>query len=262
MQKIRVLYMGKDKDSVISGFEYLLDLHVNPDSPIELYGVVASKGGKLWERAAKLRNSLPYLKVLENSTLYSNSEQIVDKIDLCISFLHPNLIKEPYISTPRIGAINFHPAPLPRYRGVACYSRAILNEDRKYGVTAHYVDSTIDTGDIIAVRKFNIDPKSETALSLENKSMDLLLKLFMKTISALSENGDLPRKTQDSDEETFLTKIRDIDVLRKITDKDTEEDIDRKSRAFWFPPFGGASIEINGKSYTVVSDRLLEILKK
>src|SRR6476659_9154377 len=50
--------------------------------------------------------------------------------------------------------IMFNIGPLPRYGGVNAYSWAIINGEKHHGVTWHYLDQGIDTGDIIAQRLF------------------------------------------------------------------------------------------------------------
>lgn len=38
------------------------------------------------------------------------------------------------------------------------------------------------------------------------------------------------------------------------------DDIDTKIRAFWFPPYDGAYVMMNGKKYTLVNDFILSSL--
>ena len=253
--------MGKDKKSVLNALSHLVFYNGSYKLPVELVAVVASKGGDLWEYATKLKANVPAfssLKILTNKELYSTD---LGQVDLVISYLHPHRIKEPYISSPTLGCINFHPAPLPRYRGVACYSRAILNQDTSYGVSCHFVDKEFDTGDIIEVRKFPIEVKEETAWSLEMESMSLMQEMFEHIMASFLNEERIPRTKQDSSVETFYTSIKDIDTLRMIEDSDSEELIDRKARAFFFPPFPGASFK-SSPNTTVVSSGLLKVLQK
>ena len=46
----------------------------------------------------------------------------------------------------------------------------------------------------------------------------------------------------------------------KVIDPQTD-DIPLKCRAFWFPPYMGANVEINGKKYTLVDEYILSQLK-
>ena len=64
-------------------------------------------------------------------------------VDLVVSFLFWNRIREPLISLGRIGCLNFHPAPLPDFRGVGGYNVAILEGLREWGVSCHFVDEQL-----------------------------------------------------------------------------------------------------------------------
>jgi methionyl-tRNA formyltransferase len=64
------------------------------------------------------------------------------KAVLCVLF--PRRVKEPLLSCSRIGALNFHPAPLPEYRGVAPYSFGIYENVNHWAVSAHFMDLTIE----------------------------------------------------------------------------------------------------------------------
>ena len=52
-----------------------------------------------------------------------------------------------------------------------------------------------------------------------------------------------------------------FDTVVKYNCEDiTKEDLDLKTRAFWFPPYDGAYIEVNGKKYTLVDKEILDTL--
>lgn len=161
---------------------------------------------------------------------------------------------------PKKGCINFHPAPLPEFRGFSPYSFGILEEFPYWGVTAHYIDEEFDTGDIIQVKKFDSDLKIETAYSLERKSQVYLFKLFKEIINKIDKDKKLSRKKQEKGRYFSKKKFED---LRRIKGKDTIETINKKIRAFWYPPHPGAYIRINGKEFLLINKELLgEVSKK
>ncbi|WP_232376576.1 methionyl-tRNA formyltransferase [Amycolatopsis aidingensis] len=65
-----------------------------------------------------------------------------------LSWLLPRAV----LDAARIGVLNVHPSLLPRYRGPSPIQWAIRNGDRETGVTAHWMDERIDTGNIVAQR--------------------------------------------------------------------------------------------------------------
>jgi methionyl-tRNA formyltransferase len=100
------------------------------------------------------------------------------KPDLVVSVLTDHIFTPEQIEgTPR-GIVNLHPAPLPAYRGCNSYSHAIINDDREYGVSLHYVDAGIDTGPLIASRVFRIG-LFETARTLHDTAQLEALRLFL-----------------------------------------------------------------------------------
>lgn len=175
-------------------------------------------------------------------------------VDVAVSYVFWKIIGEPLLSAPRFGIINFHPAPLPEYRGTAGYNVAILEELDQWAVTAHYMDENIDTGGIIDRFAFSIDPVQETAKSLEKKSHEFMVSLYKKTMRRVFEQGVL--NTTPNEGGRYISR-KQMEEMKKIEPGD---DIDKKIRAFWFPPYRGAYIEINDKKYTLVSEDILRRL--
>lgn len=59
------------------------------------------------------------------------------------------IIPESLINIAPLGAVNIHPSLLPKYRGRAAINWAIINGEKEFGLTTHFIDSDVDTGDII-----------------------------------------------------------------------------------------------------------------
>lgn len=176
------------------------------------------------------------------------------EIDLAISFVFWRKIKPPLLDYPKLGIINFHPAPLPDYKGTAGYNLAILEGLDAWSVSAHYIDAGIDTGSIIDQFTFSIDPEEETVVSLEQKSQEFMLALYRKTIRRVARDGILPATSNKGGR---YVPRKEMESMKAIKPGD---DVDRKIRAFWFPPYTGAYVEINGKRYTLVNDHILRSL--
>lgn len=184
-------------------------------------------------------------------------EENPNKIDLVISYLYWRKIKEPLISTPKYGCINFHPAILPDWKGTAGYNVAILNKLEEWGATAHYVNENIDTGDIIKIYKFNFDYRYETAQSLEEKTQKIQVDLYKSVITDVKNTGRLKCIPQKNNEGIYISR-NEMESMKEIDINN--DDIDLKIRAFWFPPYTGAFIEVDGKKYTLINDDILKQL--
>lgn len=184
------------------------------------------------------------------------AEKIVkssDSIDLVISYLYWMKINPPLIDSPRYGCINFHPAILPDWKGVGGYNIAILSKLNEWGASAHYVDSSIDTGEIIRVFRFSFDYRFETAMSLEQKTQIIQMDLYKSVLQDVSIHGKL-----DSIPNTGGQYISKAQMLEMMKIDPILDDIDTKIQAFWFPPCSGAYIEINGIKYTLVNELILK----
>lgn len=72
--------------------------------------------------------------------------------DLFVSMSFNQIFKEDIINLPKKGVINCHAGKLPFYRGRNVLNWALINDEKEFGVTVHYVDTGVDTGDIILQR--------------------------------------------------------------------------------------------------------------
>lgn len=115
--------------------------------------------------------------------------------DLCLSLNNFQIINAQLLSIARQGAINFHNGPLPEYAGLNVCSHAIIGGANQYGGTWHFMDESIDTGDIIARRMFPI-AEDATALTLTIQCAKVGLELFKELVPVLA-TGEIPRQPMD-----------------------------------------------------------------
>ncbi len=156
-----------------------------------------------------------------------------------------------YILRPRFlalfprGVVNLHAGYLPYNRGAYPNVWSIV-EGTPAGVTLHYVDTGIDTGDIIAQREVPVDP-TDTGGSLYRKLERAAVELFRETWPLL-KRGTAPRIPQPRDQGTFH-RVRDVERIDRL-------ELDRLYparellnilRARTFPPYKGAYFEENGR---------------
>jgi methionyl-tRNA formyltransferase len=174
-----------------------------------------------------------------------------DGVDLVISFLYWKRIRDPLLSAGRVGCLNFHPAPLPELRGLGGYNVAILEAMSEWGVSCHFVEPEFDTGDIVEVERFPIDPDAATAFSLDLESQERLFRLFQRVMRRALAGEELPRAPQGAGR---YVDAEELESLRRVRRGD---DVARKLRAFWYPPHPGALIEVDGRELTLVDERLL-----
>ena len=117
------------------------------------------------------------------------------------------ILKKDLLKRAKNAAINFHPG-IPKYRGTGCINYAMYKNEKYYGTTAHIMDSKIDNGKIINVRRFKILKKNSVQTLLE-KTHKILLKQAMETINLLSKNpANLDKLIYKSKNEKWSNKIK------------------------------------------------------
>lgn len=111
--------------------------------------------------------NIPYLKHQN-----INSEEFIDKVaqyncDIFVSMSFNQIFKQKIMNLPKYTTINCHAGKLPFYRGRNILNWALINDEKEFGITVHYVDDGIDTGDIILQRTYPITDKDNYATLLE-----------------------------------------------------------------------------------------------
>jgi methionyl-tRNA formyltransferase len=172
--------------------------------------------------------------------------------DYIFSINNFRLLSENLIKIPAKGIINFHNGPLPRYGGVNIPSWVIINGEKEHGVTWHFVDSGIDTGDIIAQEMFPLDDDI-TASRLMTMSIIAGLKLFKVFFPQLLKE-QINRIPQTG--ESLYYSLKDLPENNGIIDFSwTYDKISRLVRGLNFFPFNNdfvsAKIFYSGKTLIV-----------
>lgn len=90
-----------------------------------------------------------------------NTKDFLDLImeffcDLYVSMSFNQIFRKSIITQVPLGIINCHAGKLPFYRGRNILNWALINDEKEFGVTVHYVDEGIDTGDIILQESYPV----------------------------------------------------------------------------------------------------------
>jgi methionyl-tRNA formyltransferase len=91
--------------------------------------------------------------------------------DLYVSMSFDQIFKTNIIKAAPKGFINCHAGALPFYRGRNVLNWVLINGEKRFGVTVHYVEEGIDTGDIILQRYVDIDSSDDYG-SVLNKAVN------------------------------------------------------------------------------------------
>lgn len=140
--------------------------------------------------------NIPVLKYPDiNSNVFF---QLIEKYptDLFVSMSFDQIFKEKTIHYPKMKTINCHAGKLPFYRGRNILNWVLINDEKEFGITVHYMDSGIDTGDIILQRTYEISDEDtyETLLETAYRECPLLLIEAIQQI----QSGTVQRIKQSS----------------------------------------------------------------
>ena len=163
-----------------------------PDKPV-------GRGHKLKSCQVKQYAVSQNLNVLQPEKL--KSPQFISKLtnlnaDLFIVVAFRMLPKEVW-SIPKYGTFNIHASLLPQYRGAAPINWALINGEKKTGVTSFLIDEQIDTGAILLQKDCEIR-ENENVGELHDRLMLLGAELTIETCEGIFNNTINPRVQQNS----------------------------------------------------------------
>jgi phosphoribosylglycinamide formyltransferase-1 len=106
------------------------------------------------------------------------------EVDYVILAGYMRMIKAPLLDAFPRRVINIHPSLLPAFRGLEAWAQALAAGAQVTGCTVHYVDSGMDTGEIIAQREVPIVP-GDTAATLHARIQAAEHQLYPEVIAQL-----------------------------------------------------------------------------
>ena len=139
-----------------------------------------------------------------------NNEKELDLIknlsaDLAVVVAYGKLIPKKILKTTKLGFINIHASLLPKWRGAAPIQRAIMNGDKKTGISIMKIEEKLDCGPIIASRELELDT-SATYGETEKKLSEIGANLLIESLKKI-ESGNSKFEEQVHSEATYAKKI-------------------------------------------------------
>lgn len=200
-----------------------------------------------------IRTKKIYSSFISSATLGSHGHQVSIDVEG-----HPDYFPKEYdvgisfMSTYKVPKseldktwFNFHPAPLPEYKGRNLCYHAIMNGETEFGASVHYMDENFDTGDIIQVRKFpilNWWAAQEVSIYTMTVSKAMFM-IFFPRIIAGEEFERIPNVGG-----TYYKKHPIPEFLQKFDDYTAKE-----IRAITYGDFH-PKLDIGGVTYKIVRD--------
>lgn len=202
MKKIRIGYFA-DGPWSHKAFE-----RINADETIEIKFIVPrtdTTDESLLNYANKY--NIPYHKGIK-----VNSDEFYElatsyNCDLFVSMSFNQIFRNRIINLPQLKTINCHAGKLPFYRGRNILNWALINDEKEFGITVHYIDEGIDTGDMILQRTFPITDNDNYSTLLEVAYKECATILY-DAIKIIQKEDFKPIKQSDIHPVGFYCGVR------------------------------------------------------
>ncbi len=162
--------------------------------------------------------------------------------DLLISYLAQWIIPGSLLEKAAVAAINFHPGP-PAYPGIGCTNFAVYNGEKEFGITCHHMKARVDSGAIIAVRRFPVTP-DDTVYAITQRCYAEILTLFYELMGQYAKNGSFPVSGETWQRKPYTRK--QLDALCVLQPGMSREEIALRLKATTYGSRVWAQVEHQG----------------
>lgn len=161
------------------------------------------------------------IQCFQPENINNSYEQILQlNPDIIITCAYGQFISEKILNIPKYKCVNFHASLLPKLRGGAPIHWAIINGEKKTGITLMYMEKKMDAGNIIKQYEVNID-QNDTYSSLYKKLSDLIVNIVKNDLMMLF-NENLFSIEQNEEEATFGLNIKKEETMIDFNKNDTD----------------------------------------
>ena len=197
-EELRIVFMGTP-DFAVSTLKKLVNHNYNIVGVVTAADKPAGRGQKLQQSAVKtyaLENNLNILQPtnLKSEEFLEELKSLNANLQIVVAF---RMLPKAVWQMPKFGTFNLHASLLPDYRGAAPIHWAIINGEKKSGVTTFFIDDKIDTGEIILNKEIEIGD-STTVGELHDELMNLGAELVLETVNLISIGEVETRKQTES----------------------------------------------------------------
>ena len=174
-----------------------------------------------------IENNIPIINSSKSVLNKSDFEDLIknnNDVDFIISCCFDRILSQSVIDYPSILSINIHPSLLPKFRGIKPLENAIINGDRKTGITIHELTKNLDSGSIL-IQTRSIDINSfDTYKNLYNLQCDSINNILRKFFNNF-DKYILNKKEQNENDSSYAPRLK-----FPISDDDTVSEIIKKNK--------------------------------
>jgi methionyl-tRNA formyltransferase len=176
-------------------------------------------------------------------------------VDVLLNVHSLHVIARNVLASPRVGAFNLHPGPLPEYAGLNTIGWAIYNGVTEYAVTVHWMAPLVDSGPIAFAERFPVH-EAATALSLSGECTRRGVRLLLNVLDHAAIRPDrIPKIPQDLACRRYYAR-GDVPQGGRIDWLLPAAQIARLARAFDYGPFASPW----GRPFMQVGPRRLDVV--
>jgi methionyl-tRNA formyltransferase len=129
--------------------------------------------------------------------------------DIVLVVAYGRILRDDFISIPRIGTLNLHASLLPRHRGASPIQTSVAAGDHETGFALMRIVRELDAGPVAAVEAVPIGPL-DTAADVEARLARAAITLLARTLPLIAK-GDIAFVAQDGVHATFCRRLDKAD---------------------------------------------------
>ncbi|OGH77495.1 MAG: methionyl-tRNA formyltransferase [Candidatus Magasanikbacteria bacterium RIFOXYC2_FULL_40_16] len=206
MQKISIIFFGTHNfaatilEGLLKSPFVSVDLVITqPDRPV-------GREQKLQPSPVKILAQKHNLPIDQPQNLKNYELRVTSYgLHLAIVAQYGLLIPENIINAPKLGTLNIHTSLLPKYRGASPIQSALINGEKKTGVTIMKMDKGLDTGPILLQKTLKISP-DDTYTILDEKLAKIGLQALTEALPKYIQ-GKLKPKPQKNAKATACKQL-------------------------------------------------------
>jgi len=204
---LKIVFMGTPKFSIptlealINNNFTILTVYTQPPKK-------SKRGQKINPSPVEDFSKRHKIKIRNSSNLNNDEEfKILKELspDVIVVVAYGQIIPKNFLNIAKFGFINIHASLLPKWRGAAPIQRAIMNGDKKIGVSIMKIEEKLDSGPVLASKEFELD-KNSTHGEIEKKLSIEGAKLLIQNLKDI-ETGNPKFINQDHSQSTYAKKI-------------------------------------------------------
>ncbi|MFD2965883.1 methionyl-tRNA formyltransferase [Sphingobacterium bambusae] len=246
---MRIVFMGTP-DFAVASLQALSEAGENVVAVVTGVDKPAGRGQKIQESAVKkyaVANNIPVLQPekLRHPDFLSELASYKADLQVVVAF---RMLPELVWNMPAKGTINVHASLLPQYRGAAPINHAIMNGEKKSGVTTFLLQQEIDTGNILFSKEVEIGADDNAGI-LHDKLMLAGAEVLLETVAAIKTDSIQPIPQDDVITADLKTAPKIFKEDCEINWKASTEEVYNRIRGL--SPYPTAFTQLQGKGLKI-----------